>query len=309
MSYLNSVKELYQTYCMYHKQGIMPKRVYEEQIENSAPINPLVEFTYIEDMSSEEIERNFEDIKNAGIGLAGFGINTEDIAYIKESKECKISSFTTRKCKIGYTSDNTYYKVFEKRQKVILIDTDDTIIEPSDISEVSQDEEYITGQVYMRIRKFSTPLESKLERTEKQQRCEDAKINRTLFWRFVTVVIELAGPFIIQSLLFNNIVLAWVLYLLAALNFLPMLTLFGIGVMLPWGAAKTLSGLRGFGGFIIRVLGMTLLLILSIVIVHFPSVIALWVADFYSGSAMVIILTSVVISAIAGVITKAIINK
>ena len=46
---------------------------------------------YIEDMSPEEVKRNFENVKNVGVGLSGFGISTEDIAYIKESKECKIS--------------------------------------------------------------------------------------------------------------------------------------------------------------------------------------------------------------------------
>lgn len=308
MSVLSSAKELYQAYRVYHTRGIMSKSVYNEQIENSTPVNPLIEFTYIENMSSEDIERNFEDIKKVGVGLSGFGISIEDIAYLKESQECKISSFTTKKCKIGYTSDNTYYKVFEKNQKIILIDTDEPVTESTDISSFPKNEEYITGQAYMRIRKFDKPLEPKWKRAEKQQRYENVKANRTIFWKLVTVVTELAGPFIIQSLFFNNTALALVLYLLAAINFLPMMTLFGIGVLLPWMAAKALSGLKGLGGFVIRILGMVLLLVLSIVIVHFPSVIALWAAE-SSGSVMVIIITSVVISAIAGLITKAVISK
>lgn len=309
MSALNSVEELYQAYRIYHERGIMSKKVYEEQIENSILVSPLIKFTYIENMSPEEIERNFEDIKDAGVSISGFGVSAEDIAYFKESKECKISSFTTKKCKIGYTSDNTYYKVYEKRKKIVLIDTDEPINETTDVPAFSQNEEYITGQMYMRIRKLDKPLEDKWKRTEQQQRREAIISTRAVFWKFVTVVTELAGPFIIQGLFFNDTIFAWLLYALAVLNLFTMTALLGIGVMLPWMAAGALSRLKGFVGFIIRVIGMALTLVLSIVIVHFPSFIAILTLDSTNGSAMVVLVTDAAVSLIAGAITKSISGK
>ncbi len=306
MAALNSVKELYQAYGLYHKRGIISKAVYEDQIENAVPINPLKEFTYIEDMSPEEIERNFEDIENTDIVVTGLGITLEDLIYVKENSECKISNFKTPICRIGYTEQGVYYKVFERRQRITFAENG----EPADTFAFRENEKYITGQVCVRIRKLNAPLEPKWKRTEKQQRRETIKGSRTVFWRFITVITELAGPFVIAGLFTNNVNLGWLFFFLAFLNLLLMRELFAICVMMPWVFAKLLSGLRGITGFVIRIAGMLLTLILSVVIVHLPSYLGLLAADRSgSDSAILIIATSLAVSFAAGVITKALVKK
>lgn len=121
---------------------------------------------------------------------------------------------------------------------------------------------------------------------------------------------ELAGPFVIAGLFTNNVNLGWLFFFLAFLNLLLMRELFAICVMMPWVFAKLLSGLRGITGFVIRIAGMLLTLILSVVIVHLPSYLGLLAADRSgSDSAILIIATSLAVSFAAGVITKALVKK
>lgn len=307
MPALNSMEELYQAYRMYHKQGIMSERVYTEQIENSPPVYPIIGFTYVDDMSPEEIERNFEDIKNTCVVVTGFGITPEDLAYVKENSECKISNFKTSRCRIGYTEQGVYYKVLERRQRIILTENG----EPADTFTFRENEKYITGQACVRIRKLDAPLKPKWERERKQQEDEESKKLSRGFWKFAAVAIQFAIPFIYAENFTVDAVIGWLIWLLALLNIITMNYLLICGLMLPWTAAHGLCEIRGFGGFLLRLIAIPLTAVLSNVIVHLPSFIAMWLVSEYfeSESVMGIIVVSLAISAVTGVIIKKLINK
>ncbi len=307
MTAFNSVKELYQAYSLYHKRGVMPRAVYENQIENAVPISPLKEFTYIEDMSSEEIERNFEDIENTGVIVTGFGITPEDLVYVKENSECKISNFKTSICRIGYTEQGVYYKVFERRQRVTLTENG----EPADIFVSRENEKYITGQACVRIRKLDNPRKTKRERERKRQENEEIKKLSRGFWKFAAIAMQFAIPFIYAENFTADVVIGWLFWLLALLNLVTMNRLLIGGLMLPWTAAHSLCKIRGFGGFLLRLIAIPLTVLLSSVMVHLPSFIAMWIVFEYleSDSAMGIIVVSLAISAITGAIIKKLINK